>query len=108
MLREATAGLIPDVARLRPTKSSFDAVFHEALTGPDRGTIRRLLLGRDAEIRAHVDQQVLARELLDVAPEHYPGGIGRWALPVWRLTTAECFLRRQRDPSALDALLERE
>jgi asparagine synthase (glutamine-hydrolysing) len=106
MLRQATEGILPDVARLRPDKSSFDAVFHEALSGPDLATVRRLLLGADAEIGAFVNKELLASELLDVPPERYAAGPVWWAIPVWRLTTAECFLRKQSDPDALAALIE--
>jgi asparagine synthase (glutamine-hydrolysing) len=105
LFRASLAGLLRDEVRLRPDKSSFDAVFHESLLGDDMPTIRRLLLGPDAEIRGYVDQERLRSELLDLPPERYPGGLVWWALAVWRATTAECFLRTLADPARLDALI---
>jgi asparagine synthase (glutamine-hydrolysing) len=108
LFREATAGLVPDAIRLRPDKSSFDAVFHEALLGHDFPLVRRLLTAPDAEIGAYVDQAELRRGLLDLDPASYPGGVVWWALPVWRLTTAELFLRAQQGRGAVERLFERE
>jgi asparagine synthase (glutamine-hydrolysing) len=105
LFRASLAGLLRDEVRLRPDKSSFDAVFHESLLGNDMPTIRRLLLGPDAEIRRYVDQERLRSELLDLAPERYPGGLVWWALHVWRATTAECFLRTLADRARLDAII---
>jgi asparagine synthetase B (glutamine-hydrolysing) len=105
LFRASLAGLLRDEVRLRPDKSSFDAVFHESLLGDDMPTIRRLLLGPDAEIRRYADQERLRSELLDLPPERYPGGVVWWALPVWRATTAECFLRALADPARLEAFI---
>jgi len=94
-----------DDLRLRPHKSNFDAIFHEALLAHDAGTVRQLLLSPDSEIRAYTDQERLRRDLLELSPERYPRGLVWWALPVWRATTAELFLRRLADPGRLDALM---
>jgi asparagine synthase (glutamine-hydrolysing) len=96
LLRRASGGVLPDAVRLRPGKSSFDAIFHDALAGPDLPAIRTLLGAPDAEIGAWVDLAQL-RPLL-VAPP--PGQRGDWALHVWRLVTAELWLRAQVDREA--------
>jgi hypothetical protein len=105
LVRRSLAGLLRDEVRLRPEKSSFDAIFHESLLGQDMPTIRRLLLAPDAEIRRYVDQERLRSDLLDLPPERFSRGLGWWALPVWRAATAECFLRSLADPERLDALI---
>jgi asparagine synthase (glutamine-hydrolysing) len=105
LFRASLEGLLRDEIRLRPEKSSFDAIFHESLLGDDMPTIRRLVLGPDAEIRRYVDQQALRSGLLDLPPERYPGGLVWWALPVWRTTVAECFLRSLADPAQLGTLI---
>src|SRR3954452_6942188 len=43
LLRRAMAGLLPDEVRLRRAKSNFDAIFHQALRGPDLPALRALL-----------------------------------------------------------------
>ena len=43
LVRETTTGVLPDSVRLRPDKSSFDAVFHAGLAGPDLPVLRTLL-----------------------------------------------------------------
>jgi asparagine synthase (glutamine-hydrolysing) len=97
LLRESVAGVLPDEVRLRPSKSSFDAVFHASLAGPDLPTIRRLLEARDAKVSAYVDVGAVRRELLDPGP---PMGRTRsqWAIQVWRLVLAECWLQDQDQP----------
>jgi asparagine synthase (glutamine-hydrolysing) len=94
LLREAVAGLLPDAVRLRTAKSTFDAVFHRSLAGPEAERIRSLLTAPDAETRPYVDPDAAARL---VAPEGWraAGGVQQWGLAVWRLVTAELFLRHQ-------------
>jgi asparagine synthase (glutamine-hydrolysing) len=105
LFRASLAGLLRDEVRVRPEKSSFDAIFHESLLGDDMPTVRRLLLSPKAEIRRYVDQERLRAELLDLPPERYPGGLVWWALPVWRATTAELFLRALVDPANLERII---
>ena len=106
LLRQSLDGVLIDQVRLRPDKSNFDAIFHEALRFTDMPTVRRLLLAPDAEIRAYADQERLRRDLLEVEPERYPSGAVWWALPVWRATSAELFLRGLADPAALHRLMD--
>jgi asparagine synthase (glutamine-hydrolysing) len=97
LLRAGMAGLLPDEVRLRSSKSRFDALFHDALAGPDLGVVRHLL-GPGAHVGQYVDLDRVRTDLL----ERVPAGNGRewWALQVWRLLTAECWLRAQEDPAA--------
>jgi asparagine synthase (glutamine-hydrolysing) len=94
LLREALAGELPDSVRLRPFKSYFDSVFHQALAGPDRPLARRLLDPAQAELSAYVDLAALDRELFDPAVKPSEA----WALRLWRCLMAECWLRQQSDP----------
>jgi asparagine synthase (glutamine-hydrolysing) len=104
LLREAMHGLVPDEVRLRHAKSNFDAVFHERMAGGDLDPVRELLCSRDAEIGAYVKPDVV-RELVERPPLDDRGALGGWALEVWRLVTAECWLRSQADRSFAADLL---
>jgi asparagine synthase (glutamine-hydrolysing) len=99
LLRDAMAGLLPDEVRLRPSKSTFDAVFHESLAGPDLPLVRRLLAEGEAELGAYVDLRAVHERLLDQPPPTRPAALMHWALHVWRMTTAECWLRSLSDPA---------
>ena len=105
VLRESVRGLLPDPVRLRPEKSNFNATFHEALAGPDLA-VARVLLGPDAEVSAYVDLDVARAALLDSAPPH--ADADNWSLLLWRLLTAECWLRAEAgrgDPGVWGAAL---
>lgn len=108
LLREAVAGLLPDEVRLRTRKSNFDAVFHAALAGRDLPAARRLLEDPAAELHAYFDLPELNRALFDGRPPTDPGSRQGWAIWVWRLLTAECWLRSEADPGFLEQLVERE
>jgi asparagine synthase (glutamine-hydrolysing) len=99
MVREAMKGLIPDSVRLRPTKSSFDALFHESIAGVDLPAVRELVDRPDAEVGAFVDLAVLRRELFGAPPPSSdPRALQDWALRVWRTVTAEVWLQDQAAP----------
>lgn len=104
LLRHATKGLIPDSIRLRTQKSYFTALFHDCLAVQDLGLIRELL-GGEAEVFAYVRPEAVGRELL----ADPPAGKGRdrsWPWSIWRLVTAECWLRAQRDADFVEKTLE--
>jgi asparagine synthase (glutamine-hydrolysing) len=104
MLRRATEGLIPDSIRLRPQKSYFTALFQDCLEGRDLELIRKLFAGRP-EVAAYVSLESVQRHLL-AAP---PAGQRRdrsWPWSIWRLLTAECWLRSQRDGDFAGEMLE--
>jgi hypothetical protein len=89
-VREALAGVTPDEVRLRPSKSVFDALFHEVMAGSDLGPLRRLL-DTNALVREFVDIDAVGA-MLEPPP---PGQRGEWAIAVWRLATLELWLRAQ-------------
>lgn len=91
LLRDAVADLLPDETRLRPSKSFFDAVFHESLAGRDLDVARALLSPREAAVGEFVDINAVQTSLLASAPE--PPQRTQWAIEVWRLVGAECWLR---------------
>jgi asparagine synthase (glutamine-hydrolysing) len=92
LLRSAMAGLLPDAVRLRPGKAWFDSLIRDCLTGPDREAVRALL-GGDSEIGAYVRRAKVLR-MLDAGPGAGAEGF-LWMHQVWRLLTAECWLRVQ-------------
>jgi asparagine synthase (glutamine-hydrolysing) len=97
VLRAAMAGLLPDAVRLRPQKALFDSVLVDSLAGPDEALARALLSDPGAELRAYVDQGELQRTLFDDAAQRRRQPF-RWMWQLWRLSTAECWLRAQGDP----------
>jgi asparagine synthase (glutamine-hydrolysing) len=99
LLREAMAGLLPEPVRTRVSKSRFDAIFHEALAGPDLALARALLGGADARSAPYVDQARVRGELLAGPPAAEQERMA-WAVGLWRLLTAECWLRYIEDPGA--------
>jgi asparagine synthase (glutamine-hydrolysing) len=105
LLRAATAGLVPDVVRLRRSKSYFDELFRDTLAGPDLPALTRLLTAPGAEINAYVRPEIVREDLLGRASG---GGPGDWAWPLWRLATTECWLRFQAEPSFAERLAAEE
>jgi asparagine synthase (glutamine-hydrolysing) len=98
LLRASMEGLLPDAIRLRPAKAWFDSLIIDCLHGSDGAAIRRLLTDPRAELRAHVDLEVVREHLLDNPPTQGPEAF-RSMHQLWRLITAECWLRVQEDPS---------
>jgi asparagine synthase (glutamine-hydrolysing) len=96
-LRDAMAGLLPDAVRLRRHKALFDSLVVDTLAGPDRRAVRLLLDDRRAELGAYVDLDAVRETLLDGTAIRSASPF-RWMQQVWRLTTAECWLRAQADP----------
>jgi asparagine synthase (glutamine-hydrolysing) len=102
IMREALAGRLPDEVRLRVTKSTFDAIFHASLAGPDLPLARELLDPDRAAVSEYVDGEAL-RRLVAAPPE--PTARLQWAMEVWRLSTAELWLEHQ--AGTLEATFER-
>jgi asparagine synthase (glutamine-hydrolysing) len=94
VLRAATAGVLPDAVRLRPQKVLFDALLVDCLAGPDGEAVRGLLTDPKAELRDYVDPGALRAELLDSDRRRREQPF-RWMWQVWRLCTAEIWLRAQ-------------
>jgi asparagine synthase (glutamine-hydrolysing) len=102
VLREAMAGLLPDSVRLRPQKALFESLIVSAMRGPDIAGIREILTTPDAEVGAYVDRAQMEAALFgtDSVLKAQPF---RWMWQVWRLLTAEVWLRSL---SASNGLLE--
>ncbi len=94
VLRAAMAVALPDAVRLRPQKALFDSVLVDCLAGPDGAAARRLLTEPGAELKAYVDLRDVQRDLFDT-PRYRHEQPFKWMWQVWRLTTAECWLRAQ-------------
>jgi asparagine synthase (glutamine-hydrolysing) len=97
LLRTAMRGLLPDSVRLRPGKAWFDSLIVDSLTGPDLGLVRELLTGPGAELAAYVDLTSMRGALFD-DPRARRSDPFRWMWQVWRLLSAECWLRSQSAP----------
>jgi asparagine synthase (glutamine-hydrolysing) len=94
LLRASMAGLLPDAVRLRPEKARFETLIADCLTGPDGTAVRRLLTGPGLELGAYLDPEALRSALFEGDPQARRGSFG-WMWQVWRLLTAECWLRAQ-------------
>lgn len=94
VLRESVAGLVPDAVRLRPGKARFESLVVSCLTGAEMPMVRDLLTDPEAQLRAYLDQERMTRELLDGGGEFALGSF-RWMWLVWRLVTAEIWLRSE-------------
>jgi asparagine synthetase B (glutamine-hydrolysing) len=92
VLREAMAGLLPDSVRLRPQKALFESLIVSAMRGPDGTAVKEILTAPDAEVGAYVDRRRMEAALfgMGAAPS---GDEFRWMWQVWRLLTAEIWLR---------------
>jgi asparagine synthase (glutamine-hydrolysing) len=102
LLRASMAGSLPDSVRLRATKAWFDSLIVDCLARDDGTAVRALLSGRDCELRAYVEQNAMQRALFD-----RPGTASApfaWMHQVWRLLTAECWLRAENQPTASASL----
>jgi asparagine synthetase B (glutamine-hydrolysing) len=93
LLRRAADGRLPDQARLRSEKSSFNSLFHQVLASTDRDALLRLLAHRP-RVAEHVDVETVRGYLLD--PSSRPSV---WAWVVWRVVAAECWLRSLEEPA---------
>lgn len=94
VLRNAMEGLLPDSVRLRPHKAWFESLVVDSLCGPDWEAVRFLLADPAAEVGAYVDLSVVRRSLLDSDHLRQEAPF-RWMAQVWRLLTAEMWLRAQ-------------
>jgi asparagine synthase (glutamine-hydrolysing) len=92
VLREAMAGLLPDSVRLRPQKALFESLIAATMRGPDGAAIREILTAPDAEIGAYVDRERMQASLFGTEEVQKEDEF-RWMWQVWRLLTAEVWLR---------------
>ncbi len=104
LLREAMAGVTPDVVRLRREKSYFNQLVLDSLARHDWPTVIRVLEDPQAEVRTFVQLDKLRDRLLRAAQAS--GTRVRWATTVWRVFMTECWLRTQVDSSFPQRALE--
>ncbi len=96
-LRAAGVGLLADSVRLRSRKALFDPLIVQTLGGADRAAVQRLLGDPRAELGAYVDLARVRRVLLDDRRVQSASPF-QWMQQVWRLSTAESWLRAQGAP----------
>lgn len=106
LLRKAMADALPDAIRLRPRKSNFDAPFHQSLSR-ELPAIAILLAGPQTQLGEYVSLDTMRREVIERPGRSFSLGGHAWALAVWRLVTAELWLRLQVDPREPRLALER-
>jgi asparagine synthase (glutamine-hydrolysing) len=94
MLRASMAGLVPDAVRLRVRKARFDSLVTDSLIACDGAAIDAILSDRRAELGAFVDLTHARSALLHAKPAFSSTQY------LWRLITAECWLKAQHDPGA--------
>ena len=99
LFRQAMKGILPESIRLRAVKSFFDEVFQASILTHDLEAVRRLLAPPAAELGAYADLELMGRELLAGTPPTAEIPRRNWCVQVWRLVTAECWLRTLADPS---------
>jgi asparagine synthase (glutamine-hydrolysing) len=94
LLREAMRGLLPERVRLREDKVFFDVLLRDALTGPDRPAVHRVLTRGSLELGGLVHAAAL-RALWEGGPGACPRGPGAWSAEIWRAFALESWLRRE-------------
>lgn len=105
LIRRALAGRVPDSVRLWTRKSHLGPFFFDVVAGADLPAIRQVLERPRLEVEAFAERRAVQGMLDDVPAAADPGRLG-WMIDVWRLVTAECWLRFQEDASLPDSLLE--
>ncbi len=100
VLRASMSDLVPDSVRLRPAKAWFDSLIVDCLSGPDAVAVTKLVTHPRAELRAYVDLDCLQSTLFATDPRGRPDSF-QWMRQVWRLVTAESWLRAQTDHGGL-------
>jgi hypothetical protein len=94
---------VPDEVRLSTRKSNLAPFYYDGVAGPDLGPIRRLIGLPKPEIAAYVRMEAVHR-MVDNPPRPTDGNRLRWMIDVWRLATAECWLRYQEDTNIVETL----
>ena len=104
-IREAMAGRVPDALRTSLWKSDIGPFYLAGLAGPDLANIRRILAS-PMEVSAYAKPDAI-RALIDNPPTFPEPGWRAWVVGVWKLVTAECWLRFQTGGSFADHIRER-
>ncbi len=105
--RATVAGMLPDEVRLNRTKANIAPFYLDLMTGPDAAVMRELLLDPHARVREYADPGWLDRNVPRTPTRADPDWLS-WTTVIWRLATAECWLRWLEDEAFAGELLERE
>jgi asparagine synthase (glutamine-hydrolysing) len=97
VLRASMLGLLPDSVRLRPGKARFETLIADCLSGADGAAVRAILTAPDLELGAYLDPVAMRSSLFDSDALRRSSPF-RWMWQVWRLLTAELWLRWQVSP----------
>jgi asparagine synthase (glutamine-hydrolysing) len=103
LAREAATGLMPEAVRLQPRKADFGPFAHAAVTGADAPGLERLLTAPNAELGAYVDLDWVRRTWHRLRAARF-GEVPGLSM-MWRLASAEGWLRLQSAPGFADELL---
>jgi asparagine synthase (glutamine-hydrolysing) len=103
LAREAATGLMPEAVRLQPRKVDFGPFAHAAVTGADAPGLERLLTAPDAELRGYIDLDWVRRTWHRLRASRF-SEVPHLSM-MWRLASAECWLRLQSAPGFADEML---
>jgi asparagine synthase (glutamine-hydrolysing) len=106
LARATVADVLPDAVRLNRAKANIGPFYLDLLTGPDSAVMRDLLLDRRARVREFADGSWIERNVPRKPTRADPDWL-MWTTVVWRLATAECWLRWLEDPGFPEELLSR-
>jgi asparagine synthase (glutamine-hydrolysing) len=107
LAREAVAGVLPDAVRLNRRKANIGPFYLDLISGPDSAIMRELLLDPSARVREFADGSWIDDNLPRTPTPAEPDWL-MWTTVVWRLTTAECWLRWLEDPAFAEEQLARD
>jgi asparagine synthase (glutamine-hydrolysing) len=104
--RATVAGVLPDSVRLNRTKANISPFYLDLMTGPDAVIMRELLLDPRARVREFADPGWIDRNVPRSPTRADPDWL-MWTTVIWRLATAECWLRWLENEGFAAAVLER-
>jgi asparagine synthetase B (glutamine-hydrolysing) len=106
LARDAVAGALPESVRLNRVKANIGPFYLDLISGPDSAVARELLLDPRARVREFADGDWIDRNVPRTPTQAEPDWL-TWTTVIWRLTTAECWLRWLEDSSFPDDQLAR-
>jgi asparagine synthase (glutamine-hydrolysing) len=105
-VREAMKGHIPESLRSSRWKSDVGPFYLAGLGGPELHRVRDVL-SEPREVSAFARADVI-RAMIENPPKWSDPGSRAWVVGVWKLVTAECWLRFQADRAVPEQLLQRD
>lgn len=92
LLRRALEGELAEEVRQRETKSYFNDLVLDSMTGPDHDALREVLSG-PLRLEPLVDRRRL-QQMFEAGPDGHEQGASEWVDETWRAYNAERFLRQ--------------